>query len=362
MTKRNWLWKLFPIPRYLRMPAIGFDLSDRSVKIVELKNFSRGIKLNWYAERLIPPGIIEAGRIKNESGLKKILSSLKNEFHLNYVNVSLPDEQSYTLRLRSPVGRQSDIHDNLEIQLGEHVPVPVTDLVFDYEVIDRAGGAKPFFDVQVSALPRSMVEEHTRLFLESGLTPMAFEIEAQALSRSVIQRADDSTYMTIDFGKTRTGFSIFSGGVVWFSSTINVGGDQLVGTIAKELNVGEDEARLLKEKKGLLKQDDDRIFNAIIPIISILKDEIHKHYNYWQTHRDESGITRQQIKKIIMCGGDANVPGLLEYLSYDLRVPIRLANPWVNLASFDDYIPPVSFNHSLRYAVALGLGLRNLKI
>ena len=72
-------------------------------------------------------------------------------------------------------------------------------------------------------------------------------------------------------------------------------------------------------------------------------------------------MQRPTIERILMCGGDANIPGLLEYLSSGLDTPIAFANPWINiLPSFDKEIPPMTFNNSLRYATALGLALRKI--
>ena len=189
---------------------------------------------------------------------------------------------------------------------------------------------------------------------------VAFEIEAQALARSVVARESKTTCIIVDFGRTRTGFTVFSSDIVWFTSTVAIGGDNIVRAIAQKTGVTEKMARSIKEKNGLSRAVGNReIFNAITPIVSILKDELEKHYLYWNTHSDESGAVRPKIEKVILLGGDANVPGMLEYLASGFGVQFSFANPWVNLIeSFDKVIPPIPFNHSLRFVTALGLALR----
>ena len=66
---------------------------------------------------------------------------------------------------------------------------------------------------------------------------MAFEVEPESIARSVVPAGDRGTYMVMDFGRTRTGIFIVSGGAVSFTSTVSVGGYSLTRAIAKELGL-----------------------------------------------------------------------------------------------------------------------------
>lgn len=360
MIKRSLFFKIFPPPKYLVMPAVGVDISDRSVKFARLGFHGADLRLQDFAEEMLPPEIVKRGEIKNEVALTKFLQGIKEKYKLEHVAAALPEEQAYLLLLKSPVERKSEIYDNIELQLEEHVPIPATEAILDYGIVSSPTPEKKYFEVAVSVLPRNVVESYTRVFAGAGLKLSLLRIEACALARSLIADGDNGTYLIIDFGKTRTGFAIVSNQLARFSSTTGVGGDDLVAAVGKALNVREDEAREIKEKQGLLKTEKQEVYSALAPTLSALQDEIRKHYNWWEGHRDDGDIKHEKIGKIIMCGGDANIPGLVEYLSADLEIPVQLGNPWLNIGSFNDYIPPIPFNHSLRYAVALGLGIMGL--
>ena len=80
--------------------SFGLDISDESVKFIELIHSKGGIKTGRYGERIIPPGVIESGKIKDSKKMEEILSTLRKEEGVRSVRVSLPEEQVYLFELR----------------------------------------------------------------------------------------------------------------------------------------------------------------------------------------------------------------------------------------------------------------------
>jgi len=83
--------------------------------------------------------------------------------------------------------------------------------------------------------------------------------------------------------------------------------------------------------------------------------EIEKIFNnFFQTEKKE-------IKKIVLAGGLAFMPGLSEYFAQKFDKQIEIANPFLNV-----YCPPI-LEQRLKemgpsYAIAVGMALRELKI
>ena len=82
---------LFPTPKFLAIPSFGLDISDESIKFVELIPINHGIRLGRYGERKIPLGAMESGKIKDLGQIEKILTSLRKEEKVKSVRVSLPE-------------------------------------------------------------------------------------------------------------------------------------------------------------------------------------------------------------------------------------------------------------------------------
>ena len=114
----------------------------------------------------------------------------------------------------------------------------------------------------------------------------------------------------------------------------------------------------MREEVGLLRRSEGKSpFGSIVRVASVLRDEIWQRLNYWNSGDSNLG-KRSTIARVLLCGGNANIPGLAEYLTSDMGLPVGLANPWVNMISFEDYIPPMTRRESLKYCAALGLALR----
>jgi len=351
----NFFLKFFPVPKFLLAPSFGLDISDKSLKFTELLAADKGIKLGRYGERPIPAGIIESGKIKDSKRLGEVLSMLRTKDDIKSVRVSLPEEQVYLFRLRLEKSGISNIREAIELSLEEHVPISAEDAIFDYEILSEDDQK---LELQVAAIPQNVIENYLLVFENSFLSVQSFELEAQAISRAVIKKGDPNAYMIVDFGQTRTGIFIVSNGIVIFTSTLDVGGETLNSIIAKNFKVSLEEGKRIKQEYGLQRNTPNKeIFAVTLNSVSVLRDEIAKHFLYWHTHKDEEGKSNPPIKKIILCGGDANLIGLADYLSVSMKVPVEMANVWVNIDNAGEKIPKISFRESLSFASALGLAL-----
>ena len=352
---KNLYTRFFPIPRFLMAPSFGLDISDESLKFVELIPARNGIKLGRYGERKIPTGIIESGKIKDPQQLEKVLSSLRKEEGVKFVRVSLPEEQVYLFRLRLDKLGLENIREGIELSLEEHIPIPAQDAIFDYELLSED---EQKLELQVAAIPKNIIENYLLVFKDSLISVQSFELEAQSIARAVIKKGDLETYMIVDFGQTRTGIFIVSRGVVIFTSTLNLGGEMLNNMIKKNFNVTLKEAEKMKRKYGLQRNIENKeIFSVLLNSVSVLGDEIVKLSLYWHTHKDEEGKDHPPIKKIILSGGDANLIGLSEYFSVSTKNKVEVGNVWTNIIDTTKYIPEITFNRSLAFAAALGLAL-----
>jgi len=350
--------RLFPTPKYLIRPTVGLDISDQSVKFIELDRHRGRFIVSKFGEKSIPVGTIESGLIKDRASLTKILFALASEQNFSQVVMSLPEEEAYVIRLSLPVSDPADIRESLELQLEEHIPLPAAEVMFDFEILHHV----KHYDLSLSAFPKSIITDYSEVLAAAGLTPLAAEIEAQAIARAVIRADDKRLALIVDFGKTRTSFFVVSGVIVLFTATAeHIGGEDITKAVQKNLNLSYVEAEKLKIEQGLLTAKKRReLFFAILPIVSVLRDEIIKHYFWWESHRGEHTQLNQPIERVVICGGQATLPGLVDYLNLNLDWPVELGNPWTNILSFEEDIPTLNLNQALRYTTSLGLALRGL--
>jgi len=356
------LLKVFPPPQFLTMPATGVDITDNSVRFLSLQEGKKGKLIKERGSYPVDPGIISKGKIEDPEKMAEVLAELRREHGITFINASLPEEQAYLFQTTIPNEpiSQEQLRTILEFKLEENVPISSKDLVFDYEVVHDDNDAE--ITLNITAFPYSIVIEYVEAFQAAGLKPLSFEIEAQSLARAIIPHHHSGTYMIVDFGKMRTGISIVSEEVLRFTSTVSVGGNTLTRVVQKHFGVTKEEADKIKNEKGFARyKENTELLETLMTTVSVLRDEISRHYTYWNTHAGENEKEHEKIDKIILCGGSANLAGLPEYLSSSMNIVVEVANVWANTFSLNDVVPDIEQPHSLAYATTVGLALKGIE-
>jgi len=231
----------------------------------------------------------------------------------------------------------------------------------DQEFMTQGVGGDNFIEMVNDAVYSmyDIPEDYIDAIAAAGLVPLSYEIEAQAAARTLIGCADRRIVLVADFGKTRTGLSVVGDGRVLATSTIaTIGGELITTTIQRHLGLDYAAAEKLKIERGLLcSPDDDKLLFALAPIVSVLRDEISKFEEYWNTHDGE--YSPRHLAALMLCGGQATLPGLVEYLEGNLDLPVALGNVWTKIMDSTASLPPIKYNDSFKYAVAFGLALRS---
>ncbi|MBI3633150.1 MAG: pilus assembly protein PilM [Candidatus Vogelbacteria bacterium] len=345
--------KAFPVPRYLRFPAVGFDVSDGSVKFVELHTTSSGVEVGKFGKQMY-----------SENDLMGALSEIRKKNNFDMVNVSIPEEEAFFVRIRLPFIKSGEIREAIELHIEEYIPYEAPDVEFDYEIMGTDPRPDGYVDVNVSVLPKVIVQKYLGIFESAGFHPTLFMVEAEATARSLIASNDKDVVMVVNIGKQNTVLSIVVRGLVWFSYTLKYGGDFLTERLVKACSVSADEAEKIKNEKGLTNSvDNQEVFDCLLPSVSSIRDEISKHYLYWANHRQESFMAQNEgeIKKIVLCGSQVNIPGLVDYIATATGVSTELGDPWINILDVNKYIPPVSRRDAVEYATAIGLSYVSIK-
>ena len=310
-------FKAFPPPKFLDISFAGLYISDRSIHCIQFGKKNGRIFIEKFTEADIPADVINSGVVNNKAELVGILQKMRQDLSLGYVKVSVPEERAYLFTARIPIVDKKEVQSVVESKIEGNVPVPPSELIFDFDLIDHR--SQGHLDAIVSALPRSFAEGYVEVLKEAGLELLSLEIESQAAARALIPAGSLDTELIIHFRQNKFSFYVIGARVVRFTSTISV---------KSELSA--DHTYLLQEAKKL--------------------------YIYWHTLKENAGRPEKKINKIILCGENFDQE-LVPYLSLHMQTPVSLGNVWQNAFDLKDYLPEISFNDSLRYAPAVGLAL-----
>lgn len=303
------------------MKHVGLDISDDSIHCLEYSGIAPNTRIAKYATLDLPRGMIEGGDVKDEKAFGEILAKLDHDYDLSYVKVSVPEEKAYLFQTDISTTNPVAIAQNVEFKLEENVPLSVADAVFYFDILPMSvtGGE---LRASVSVVPRAYIEKIVFLLRNAGISPMAFEVVPKSIARAVLPSGTPGTVMIIHIMKEKTGIYIVAGGVVCFTFTV-AWGSQVVPT-----------------SKG---NDSD-----------ILTKEVDRIYEYWVSH----GPASARIEKVILVGHDAPAyESEIAKMVAKVNLPVEIGNAWTNSFSFNEYIPEISKEDSLDYAVASGLAM-----
>jgi type IV pilus assembly protein PilM len=366
----------------LKPEAFGMDISDLSLKIIKLKKKGELLTLASFGESEIKPGIIKSGEIKDEEKLAEIIKEAikkvkREKLKTKYVIASLPEEKAFLQVIQMPKMAEEDLKSAVVYEAENYIPLPIEQVYLDSQIVPPVYNHLDHFDVLIAALPKKIIDPYLSSLKKAGLQPLALEIESQAIARALIKDGlTNSPVLLIDFGATRTSFVVFSGYSLRFTSSISVSSQHFTDLIAKNLGVNLAEAERLKIKYGLeeeiksgikteKKVGKGKIFEALVPALVDLIQQIKRHLDYYQTHAAHEHLppNGKGVSKILLCGGGANLKGLPELLTLELKIPVELGNPWINiLPEPQTTVKELPFEESLKYTTALGLALRGIKI
>ncbi len=356
----------------LKPEIFGLDISNSSLKIVKLKKRRKNFVLASFNEQRIKPGVIEGGEVKDEEALagiiKEGISEVKGEkLGTKYVICSLPEEKSFLQVIQMPKIKKEDLKKAVQYEAENYIPLPIDEVYLDSQIIPPVYNHLDHADVLIVAFPRKVVDSYISCLKKAGLQPKVLELESLAVARALVKKeVAPYSLLLIDLGAIESSFIIFSGYSLRFTSAISVFSQKFTEAIARNLKIDLEEAERLKLKYGLRGKGPQakKVSEALSSVLTELVEQIKKRLNFYRTHNSHEHLPpgHKGVQKIFLCGGGANLEGLTDFLSSQLKIPVELGNPWVNiLPEPQKETAQLSYKESLKYTVALGLALRGAR-
>lgn len=342
---------------YKDRPLFGLDLGYSSAKVMQLSKRGPGqYEIQGYGVADYSETFTKKGEIIDFEGVAR---EIKNLFEHNLIGsistrravFSIPAAYTFSRIITLPKEIvKKDIHDAVQTEIQQYIPSSIDDLYTDYsEVGVEADGTR----ILTAAVPRAIVDSYLKLANMLDLEVVAMEPTIGASNR-LFGYTDQHKVPTvlIDFGSISTDITIYDSNLV-VTGTIAGGGKQYTDSIQHALGVTAEEAHTIKTKYGLnVSKKQSEIKAALKPHIDSICKEIRRMVRYYEERANDKG---KKIGQVVMMGGGANVPGLSDYLTDLLRLPVRTCDPWSHL-TFKHITEPAPADKSL-YITAAGLAL-----
>ncbi len=352
-------------------PTIGLDISDSSLKAAALKKSGGGLfDLVAWGKGYLAENTIVDGEIKSQDSFQKTLAEVltgeKNNFpKTKYITASLPEEKAFLRILELPLGlKEKELAEALKYEIEANIPMALDEVYYDHEIagVDVAAG---HYDIMVNAIPKRIADSYVDFFQKNGYQLTALEVDAVATKRALFGGAEAAreSALVLDIGAARTSFIIVSEGVLRFTSSNTVAGNQFSKMLSEHFPLNLKEAEFMKRIVGLDQNHEkgQELLNALLPDLTALKSQIQDYINFFETHPASHTLSEsaKKISKVVLTGGGAALWGLGDWLSQELRLGVVLGSLGKRLKMNPMSPAKITLEESLPYATAAGLALRN---
>lgn len=341
---------------------IGIDISDRSIKVVEITG-EENARLRTAGWSSMDPSLIRRGIIQNIPAVQQVLvDAFKKCSPLpaqdNMAVLSIPETQSFVRAIELPAMTTGELDEAVQWAIREHIPFDLDRMYIDWQLLETPARQPGYNQVVVGAAQKNVVDPLLQVADGVGLQVVALELESQALVRSLLPRdaRDVVGVLMIDLGATSTNIIYFDQGATRFTTSLQRGGDDLTQKLAQELKL---QPSIAAEKKALIGVQDSAQDAQIAVTLRAATMQLVQQISQIVTEVTTQLQSPQGLRAILLAGGAANLPGLTNIFAEVFPgVPVQLGNPWINLTIGDANTAPLSPADATHFTTAIGLALR----
>jgi len=333
----------------------GLDLGATAVRVVELKGSGEVKDLFRYGYTQFEGSIAMSDAKADQTRMMAVISQLIKDTGISTKNVAvnLPSNHVFTTVVEMDKLGQSELAKTIKFQADSYIPTPLAESKIDWAVIGNSSKDANKVEVLLTSVANNYIESRLEMLESIGLNVIAFEPDTMALTRSLTAPDSAAAELILDIGSVATDLVIAVGTVPHLSRTIPSGHQTIVTSTAQHLGIDREQARQFVFKFGLGKDKlEGQVYNAILPIIEGLAQEIDKSIKFFN-----GKYPTTRIDRVIVTGGASVLPEFPVYLANKFGISVEIGSAWRNIN-----IPASKKNEmesvSNQFAIATGLAER----
>ncbi len=284
--------------------TVGIEIGNDTVKMALVS----GGRLTGMAVERMPDNMVSDGRIASPDAMINFLKDMRRAHHIPKCSAALvlPYHSVITNVVSVPPMSDKELSINLPFEFRDYVGQEAGGYHYDYCVMDTVrnlAGQVEKLDIFGAAVKKDLMESYYDMMKKAGFT-LKLAIPHEAAWMNLARRASDEgeEVAIVDMGHTATRIYIFSDGKFIMGREIELGGQLLDASIARQQRVDAHVARSYKENNtgGILSSEDSTdAFNTIAV-------EIMKVVNFYSNFSNRNS----NLKDIYLAGGMASIENL----------------------------------------------------
>ena len=339
---------------------VGLDIGSRSIKAAEITETKRGLSLTHFGIVDIAHGAIEEGNINDPETVAESIKQLFKSYNIkeSKVAVSIGGYSVIVKKISVQTMDEEKLQETIHFEAEQYIPFDISDVNLDFQILGESESNPGQMNVFLVAAKKEMVNDYINLVNLAGLNPCIVDVEAFALQNTFEANYDMQSENTalIDIGASKTSLNILKGNSSLFMRDVSLGCGQINQKIMSLIECSFEEAEQLKygDKPDRLTQED--LKGIVSSVVTDWCTEIRRALDFFYSTYPED-----QIKRIILSGGGANIDEFRELLAAEASAEVESINPFKNFQidkkNFDDaFIKQIA----PQAAISMGLAMRKV--
>jgi type IV pilus assembly protein PilM len=341
--------------------CVGLDIGSSSVKVVQLKETSKGYQLVNFGIEPLPPQTIVDGAIMNQTAVVDAIKQLRLALKLKAreVATAISGHSVIIKKIKVPPMTPEELEEQIPWEAEHHIPFSKDDVEIDHQLVNTQN-AQGQMEILLVAAKKEVVSDYSMVIREAKLMPTVMDVAAFTIQNAfeVNYEADPTEAVAlINVGAALSNINIVMGGTSAFTRDVTVGGNVFTEEIQKRLNVSQEEAEAWKigsigeGATDVLPQEVEAVLSEVADSVA---GQFQRSLDFFLASSADATISR-----IYLCGGAAKVSALQKALQEKARAQVEIMDPFAKI-SIDERKFDMTFlhQHSAEAAVAVGLALR----
>ncbi len=310
-------------------PTVAIDIGHSNLKMVHTAPDGRILR---FVVHKMPEGCVEDVSILSEDAL---ISSLKNARHTAHLtagkcNLVLSGSDIIIRHFTLPVLPEDELYQNIINEMSGYLPVDPDKYCIDYKIAGRVQeDGVDMYRVLVTTAHRRIVSGYRKALRHAGYGIRVIDTCENAIEKLLRIRFEkegqfcaDEGIAVIDFGTAHTRVHLYYKGSFFVSNVIKRAGEKITEAISQTSGKDVLTAETMKRENDFLSgsHKNTDITAAVTYEVDSLLFEIARVFDYFKNR------TKKMVGAIYIAGGGSLLPGLPEYLSMHLKMPVRFAS------------------------------------
>ena len=332
--------------------VLGLDIGSNTIKAVGLGFDSKGIKLLGYGTAATPKECFDLDQLKNPSLLVGSIGALLGsptygELAATQLEIALPHQVTKSKIIRMP--KNGSKKDFTRLASSFKTSADINFDIYSHKISQSQQNNHDNI-YSVRGLVKNTRKNLNKELSQIGLHARSFNSQVDGLSQVIAGRSIDQAVWLLDIGEASSRLYLI-GQYGLMHDQYPIGAQKIISSISKGFGISTHEATLLTNKTGLYRGSlGQKILSLLRPSLDGLSDRING-----SIARHNNSIDSTIAKKFITTGTIASMPGLSQYISRNISVPVEVIEPWSNISSYP--LKPMPKRLDPSYASAIGLAM-----